>query len=182
MASVTLRKGNARTGRIRRRSYCNQPARSAALKTWSYHCHAPTSAAIYEQLENPAVLNTLRGGKFALDMAAIDGTLAARDHLARFHPCAAGRVADAMTGHRRLGVRVSATGPATHPGRRRPAGCARSDVDARRGPVCLMEGDRPSGLISLHRPPPHMLQRNARRCNESIETAQVLILWPGGTD
>jgi hypothetical protein len=37
-----------------------------------------TARAIYEQLEKtPAVLNTLRGGKFALDMAAIGGTLAA---------------------------------------------------------------------------------------------------------
>jgi hypothetical protein len=37
-----------------------------------------TARAIYEELEKtPAVLNTLRGGKFALDMAAIGGTLAA---------------------------------------------------------------------------------------------------------
>src|SRR5215469_1746563 len=37
-----------------------------------------TARAIYEQLEKtPAVLNTLRGGKFALDVAAIGGTLAA---------------------------------------------------------------------------------------------------------
>ncbi len=37
-----------------------------------------TARAIYEQLEKtPAVLNTLRGGKFALDLAAIGGTLAA---------------------------------------------------------------------------------------------------------
>ncbi len=37
-----------------------------------------TARAIYEQLEKtPAVLNTLRGGKFALDLAAIAGTLAA---------------------------------------------------------------------------------------------------------
>jgi hypothetical protein len=37
-----------------------------------------TARAIYEQLEKtPAVLNTLRGSKFALDMAAIGGTLAA---------------------------------------------------------------------------------------------------------
>jgi hypothetical protein len=37
-----------------------------------------TARAIYEQLEkNPAVLNTLRGGKFALDVAAIGATLAA---------------------------------------------------------------------------------------------------------
>jgi energy-coupling factor transporter ATP-binding protein EcfA2 len=37
-----------------------------------------TARAIYEQLEKtPAVLNTLRGSKFALDAAAIGGTLAA---------------------------------------------------------------------------------------------------------
>jgi len=37
-----------------------------------------TARAIYEQLEKtPAVLNTLRGSKFALDMAAIGGTLVA---------------------------------------------------------------------------------------------------------
>jgi hypothetical protein len=37
-----------------------------------------TARSIYEQLEkNPAVLNTLRGSKFALDLAAIGGTLAA---------------------------------------------------------------------------------------------------------
>jgi hypothetical protein len=37
-----------------------------------------TARAIYEQLEKtPALLNTLRGGKFALDVAAIGGTLAA---------------------------------------------------------------------------------------------------------
>jgi hypothetical protein len=37
-----------------------------------------TARAIYEQLEKtPAVLNTLRGGKFALDVAAVGGTLAA---------------------------------------------------------------------------------------------------------
>lgn len=37
-----------------------------------------TARAIYEQLEKtPAVLNTLRGSKFALDMAAIGGALAA---------------------------------------------------------------------------------------------------------
>jgi hypothetical protein len=37
-----------------------------------------TARAIYEQLEkNPAVLNTLRGSKFALDAAVIAGTLAA---------------------------------------------------------------------------------------------------------
>lgn len=37
-----------------------------------------TARAIYEQLEKtPAVLNSLRGGKFALDMAAIGGALAA---------------------------------------------------------------------------------------------------------
>ena len=37
-----------------------------------------TARAIYEQLEKtPAVLNTLRGSKFALDLAAIGGTLAA---------------------------------------------------------------------------------------------------------
>src|SRR5262249_5051443 len=35
-----------------------------------------TARAIYEQLEkNPAMLNTLRGGKFALDAAAIAGTI-----------------------------------------------------------------------------------------------------------
>lgn len=35
-----------------------------------------TARAIYEQLEqNPAVLNTLRGGKFALEVGAISGTL-----------------------------------------------------------------------------------------------------------
>jgi hypothetical protein len=37
-----------------------------------------TARAIYEQLEKtPAVLNTLRGGKFALDAAAVTGTLLA---------------------------------------------------------------------------------------------------------
>jgi 50S ribosome-binding GTPase len=37
-----------------------------------------TARSIYEQLErNPVVLNTLRGGKFALDVAAIAGTVAA---------------------------------------------------------------------------------------------------------
>ncbi len=37
-----------------------------------------TARAIYEQLEkNPTVLNTLRGGKFALEVAAIGGTLIA---------------------------------------------------------------------------------------------------------
>jgi hypothetical protein len=37
-----------------------------------------TARAIYEQLEKtPAVLNTLRGSKFALDVAAVGGTLAA---------------------------------------------------------------------------------------------------------
>jgi hypothetical protein len=37
-----------------------------------------TARAIYEQLEkNPVVLNSLRGGKFALDAAAIGGTLVA---------------------------------------------------------------------------------------------------------
>jgi hypothetical protein len=37
-----------------------------------------TARAIYEELEKkPAVLNTLRGGKFAIDVAAIAGTLAA---------------------------------------------------------------------------------------------------------
>ena len=37
-----------------------------------------TARAIYEQLEkNPVVLNSLRGGKFALDAAAIGGALAA---------------------------------------------------------------------------------------------------------
>ncbi len=37
-----------------------------------------TARAIYEQLEkNPAMLNTLRGGKFALDVAALGGTLLA---------------------------------------------------------------------------------------------------------
>jgi hypothetical protein len=37
-----------------------------------------TARSLYEQLEKtPAVLNTLRGSKFALDMAAIGGTLAA---------------------------------------------------------------------------------------------------------
>jgi hypothetical protein len=37
-----------------------------------------TARAIYEQLEkNPAVLNTLRGGKFSLDVAAIAATVAA---------------------------------------------------------------------------------------------------------
>ncbi|MGH7224643.1 MAG: hypothetical protein ACRELF_15575, partial [Gemmataceae bacterium] len=37
-----------------------------------------TARAIYEQLEKtPAVLNTLRGSKFALDMAAIGGALVA---------------------------------------------------------------------------------------------------------
>jgi hypothetical protein len=37
-----------------------------------------TARAIYEQLEkNPTVLNTLRGGKFTLDMAAIGATVAA---------------------------------------------------------------------------------------------------------
>jgi hypothetical protein len=36
-----------------------------------------TARAIYEQLEkNPAVLNTLRGGKFALDVGAIGGAIA----------------------------------------------------------------------------------------------------------
>jgi hypothetical protein len=36
-----------------------------------------TARAIYEQLEkNPAVLNTLRGGKFALDVGAIGGAFA----------------------------------------------------------------------------------------------------------
>jgi hypothetical protein len=41
-----------------------------------------TARAIYEQLEkSPVVLNTLRGGKFALDMAAIGGALAAGWHL-----------------------------------------------------------------------------------------------------
>jgi hypothetical protein len=36
-----------------------------------------TARAIYEQLErNPVVLNTLRGGKFAIDMAAITATIA----------------------------------------------------------------------------------------------------------
>ena len=37
-----------------------------------------TARSIYEQLErNPVVLNSLRGGKFALDVAAIAGTIAA---------------------------------------------------------------------------------------------------------
>lgn len=37
-----------------------------------------TARAIYEDLEkNPMILNTMRGGKFAIDMAAIIGTLAA---------------------------------------------------------------------------------------------------------
>jgi hypothetical protein len=37
-----------------------------------------TARALYEQLEkNPVVLNSLRGGKFALDVAAIGGTIAA---------------------------------------------------------------------------------------------------------
>ena len=40
-----------------------------------------TARAIYEQLEqNPAVLNTLRGGKFALDVGAISGTLLMGGH------------------------------------------------------------------------------------------------------
>src|SRR5581483_91860 len=37
-----------------------------------------TARAIYEDLErNPVVLNSLRGGKFAIDVAAIAGTIAA---------------------------------------------------------------------------------------------------------
>jgi len=40
-----------------------------------------TARAIYEQLEkNPAVLNTLRGGKFALDIGSIGGALALGGH------------------------------------------------------------------------------------------------------
>ena len=48
--------------------------------------------------KEPVVLNTLRGGKFALDVAAIAGTLAlGSSHWHGLHPRAARRLADAST-------------------------------------------------------------------------------------
>ena len=138
-----------------------------------------TARDIYEELEkNPVVLNTLRGSKFALDVAAI-GRHRARPAASAGrtssscrwsprsrtsssscsasssgHPAradapaaagiaravalgAAGGVADAVAGDRRLGVRAAATGAGPHP--RRPCSnstpaCRRSLEELRRCP------------------------------------------------